>query len=69
MTKNGLFLVSIGFLIILFSVNRETLAYDLLSFTTGLFLVITGGIVFFRGNKKEKKQSRSEKDKVKNNGN
>lgn len=62
MTKNGLFLISIGLLIILlFALDRQTMQYDLLSMTTGLFLVAAGGYIFYRGNKKEKaEKARSE---------
>ena len=37
MIRNGLFLCSIGFLIVLYSLNPSSLNYDLLSLTTGIF--------------------------------
>lgn len=62
MTKNGLFLISIGLLIILlFALDRQTMQYDFLSMTTGFFLIAVGGYFFHRGSKKEKaEKSRSE---------
>ncbi len=57
MIKNGLFLCSIGSLIVLYSLNPHSQRYDLYSMVTGLFL--TGlGIYFFMKGKKEKKQRR-----------
>lgn len=55
MIKNGLFLCSIGFLIILYSLNPTSLQYDIRSLTTGLILVISGGYFFIKGNKKNQK--------------
>ncbi|MEG0289704.1 MAG: DUF3188 domain-containing protein [Carnobacterium sp.] len=54
MIKNGLFLASIGMLILMFSVNRQTLHYDLLSLTTAAFLIVIGVLMAYRGSKKEK---------------
>ncbi|EGP5095379.1 DUF3188 domain-containing protein [Enterococcus faecium] len=57
MIKNGLFLCSIGSLIVLYSLNPHSQRYDLYSMVTGFFL--TGlGIYFFMKGKKEKKQRR-----------
>ncbi|MFV0559096.1 MAG: DUF3188 domain-containing protein [Enterococcus sp.] len=52
MLKNGLFLCSIGFLIVLFSLNPMA-AYDWYSFVTGLFFITIGGFFFFKGKKRE----------------
>ncbi|MGB3161798.1 DUF3188 domain-containing protein [Carnobacterium sp.] len=54
MIKNGLFLASIGMLVLMFSVSRETFEYDFLNLTTALFLIIFGGVLVYKGNKKEK---------------
>lgn len=53
MSKNGLFLLSIGCLILLFSANAQTASYDVLSMVTALFLIVAGGLLVF----KEKKQN------------
>ncbi|MGX7350821.1 hypothetical protein RU97_GL000466 [Enterococcus canis] len=62
MVKNGLFIASIGFIIIMLAVNPTSLEYDLLSMTTGVFLVAVGGYFFFKGRKKDA----AEKKKVNN---
>ena len=54
MIKNGLFLASIGMLILLFSVSRQTFEYDMLNLTTALFMIVFGGVLAYRGTKKEK---------------
>lgn len=51
MIRNGLFLCSIGFLIVLYSLNPSSLNYDLLSLTTGIFFIGLGGYLFFKGKK------------------
>lgn len=56
MIKNGLFLCSIGFLVILYSLNPHSMNYDLLSMTTGIFLAAVGGYFFFKGRKNEEQQ-------------
>lgn len=61
MVRNGLFICSIGFLIVLYTLNPASMQYDLLSMTTGIFLIVVGGYFFFKGKKieeaKEKKQN------------
>lgn len=52
MEKNGLFLCSIGSLIILYSMNPKNMQFDVYSFTTGVFLAIAGGYFIFKGKKK-----------------
>ncbi len=54
MIKNGLFLASIGMLILMFSVSRQTLEYDMLNLATALFMIIFGGVLAYKGTKKEK---------------
>ncbi|QCA29282.1 DUF3188 domain-containing protein [Vagococcus xieshaowenii] len=54
MMKNGLFLISIGLIMFMFCVNRVTLEYDFLLMTTAVTLIIVGGILSFRANKKAK---------------
>jgi hypothetical protein len=51
MIRNGLFLCSIGFLIVLYSLNPGSLRYDLLSLTTGIFFIGLGSFLFFKGKK------------------
>lgn len=57
MIKNGLFLCSIGSLIVLYSLNPHSQRYDLYSMVTGLFL--TGlGIYFFMKGKKKREEAK-----------
>jgi Na+/proline symporter len=58
MIKNGLFLASIGFLIVLYSLNPNSMVYDLYSMVTGVFLIGLGGFFFFKGKKKEEADGR-----------
>ncbi|WML38235.1 DUF3188 domain-containing protein [Neobacillus sp. OS1-2] len=57
MGKWGLFLLSIGCLLLLFSANAKTGQYDILNLTTALFLLIVGTIILI----KEKKRNKTEK--------
>lgn len=57
MEKNGLFLCSIGFLIILFSMRPGNMQLDVYSLTTGVALVALGGWLFFKGKKKSEQQN------------
>lgn len=57
MGKWSLFVLSIGFLLLLFSANAQTGEYDILNLTTALFLIIVGIYLF----NKEKKQNKNEK--------
>ena len=52
MIKNGLFLCSIGLLVILYSMNPSNMRLDIFSFTTGIALLIGGGLLFMKGKKK-----------------
>lgn len=61
MVKNGLFICSIGFLIILYSLNPTSLQYDFKSLATGVFLVAVGGYFFFKGSRKKKREDEVEK--------
>ncbi len=63
MIRNGLFLCSIGFLIVLYSLNPSSLNYYLLSLTTGIFLIGLGGYLFFKGKKVAEEEAT--KDEVK----
>lgn len=56
--KRGLFLLSIGLLLFLFSANAKTGEYDILNLTTSLVLIIVGTIMAARG----KKRIKTEKD-------
>ncbi len=53
MIKNGLFLCSIGSLIVLYSLNPHSQRYDLYSMVTGLFLTGLGIYFFMKGKKRE----------------
>ena len=63
MIRNGLFLCSIGFLIVLYSLNPSSLNYDLLSLTTWIFFIGLGGYLFFKGKKVAEEEAT--KDEVK----
>lgn len=64
MVRNGLFICSIGFIIILYTVNPASLSYDLLSMTTGIFLVVVGGYFFFKGKKIEEEKEKQQNNEV-----
>lgn len=58
MVRNGLFICSIGLIVILYALNPASMQYDLLSMTTGIFLVVVGGYFFFKGRKNEEQQKK-----------
>lgn len=58
MGKRGLFLLSIGCLLLLFSANAQTGNYDILNLTTALFLIIVSTFILIRA----KKRNKTEKD-------
>lgn len=58
MTKNGLFLISIGLLIFMYSANQNTQQYDILSMVTAIFLVALGSFLVFKDRKKNKQQTK-----------
>lgn len=51
--KNGLFLLSIGFLIFLFSVDRQTANYDLFQMVTGLTFILSGAALVYKNKNQE----------------
>lgn len=53
MSKNGLFLISIGLILIMLSANAKTGVYDGLSLITAAFLILSGSGLLFRARKKE----------------
>jgi predicted tellurium resistance membrane protein TerC len=53
MIRNGLFLISIALLLFIFSVNRATHQYDILSMTTSLVLFLVGVGLCMKEKKKE----------------
>lgn len=55
MGRWGLFLLSIGFLVLLFSANARTGEYDVFSMTTAFFLIIVGTYLVFRKKQQNKK--------------
>lgn len=59
MMKNGLFLCSIGSLIVLYSLNPGSQNYDLYSMTTGLFLAGLGIYFFLKGKKREEAKGKN----------
>lgn len=56
MVKNGLFLASIGCLMLLISANARTGEYNIYNLTTALFLIIVGSFMVFRAKRKIKKK-------------
>ncbi|HCS93627.1 MAG TPA: hypothetical protein DIW15_02815 [Bavariicoccus seileri] len=54
MTKNGLFLISIGLLVFLFSVDRTTYSYNWTLITLAGLLILCGVILLVIGSKKAK---------------
>lgn len=68
MGKWGLFLLSIGCLLLLFSANAKTGKYDILNLTTALFLIIVGLLLFLRKRReiKQKKIGESDGNRKKN---
>ncbi len=59
MIKNGLFLCSIGSLIVLYSLNPHSQRYDLYSMVTGLFLTELGIYFFMKGKKREEAKEKN----------
>lgn len=59
MIKNGLFLCSIGSLIVLYSLNPHSQRYDLYSMVTGLFLTGLGIYFFMKGKKREETKEKN----------
>lgn len=66
MLKNGLFLMSIGLLIFVYSANAKTGVYDFLSIITAASFFGAGLFFFLKGRKREKQEQQTE---VKENGN
>jgi hypothetical protein len=56
--KRGLFLLSIGCLLLLFSANAKTGEYDIFNLTTALVLIMAGTFIVV----KEKKRNKTEKE-------
>ncbi|WP_019156151.1 DUF3188 domain-containing protein [Robertmurraya massiliosenegalensis] len=56
MDKGGLFLLSIGLLLLLFSANAKTGEYEIFNLTTALVLIIVGAIFAVKGKKRNKSQ-------------
>lgn len=52
--KNGLFLLSIGCLIVMLSVNLYSVDYDLLKMVTGLTFIISGIILSVKNSNQDK---------------
>ncbi|WP_313508559.1 DUF3188 domain-containing protein [Enterococcus sp.] len=62
MLKNGLFLCSIGLLVILYSMNPNNLQLDIFSFTTGIALIVAGSVLFMKGKKKAEESDRRQSE-------
>ncbi|MGG0716091.1 DUF3188 domain-containing protein [Robertmurraya massiliosenegalensis] len=56
MDKRGLFLLSIGLLLFLFSTNAKTGEYEIFNLTTALVLIIVGTIFAVKSKKRNKTQ-------------
>ena len=59
MIKNGLFLCSVGSLIVLYSLNPSSQKYDLYSMVSGLFLAGLGIYFFLKGKKREEAKGKN----------
>jgi uncharacterized membrane protein YdjX (TVP38/TMEM64 family) len=60
MLKNGLFLISIGMICFIYSVNAQTGTYNWPNLIVSIFFIILGISLFIKGNKKEKKRVEEE---------
>ncbi len=58
MTKNGLFLMSIGMLIFLYSVNQNTLQYNFFTLILAILLVGLGTFFVFKDRQKNKQKTK-----------
>ena len=65
MLKNGLFLMSIGSIVFLYSANAKTGEYDFLSIITAASIFSAGLFFFLKGRKKERLNNEQKKDGVK----
>lgn len=63
MAKNGLWLMSIGLLIFLYSSNQNSGHFDVLSIITALFFIGLGTFFFVRASRAEKAQKEAEEAK------
>lgn len=61
MVKNGLFLCSIGFLVILYCFNPANTSYNILNMAIGFMLIGSGAYFFFKGRKNELKKEEGER--------
>ncbi|MDH6364465.1 cbb3-type cytochrome oxidase subunit 3 [Enterococcus sp. PF1-24] len=60
MVKNGLFIMSIGFLLFVYSANAATGEYNWINLLSAVFLIAIGFFVYRRGAKKEKENKKVE---------
>ncbi|WP_071131793.1 hypothetical protein [Enterococcus timonensis] len=67
MIKNGLFIVSLGLLMFMFSANQATRNYNIVGMLASFGMIILGTVMLVRGNQQAKKekaeQTAIEKDK------
>lgn len=63
--KRGLFLLSIGCLLLLFSANANTGEYEIFNLTTALVLILVGTFILFR----EKKRNNTDRRLGESDGN
>ncbi|MGY3747477.1 DUF3188 domain-containing protein [Vagococcus salmoninarum] len=54
MIKSGLFLCSIGLLVIVFSANQNTATYNWMNMIIGVTILFAGCICYYKGAKAEK---------------
>ncbi|MGC6767164.1 hypothetical protein [Enterococcus sp. LJL51] len=54
MTKNGLFIISIGLLMFVYSANAQTGSYNFANIITSLVVMAAGLFFFVTGRKREK---------------
>lgn len=56
MLKNGLFLISLGFISIMYSINTITASYQWGKVGVAIILIISGAFLFNKGRIKERKE-------------
>ncbi|MGC6767170.1 hypothetical protein ACYSNR_04675 [Enterococcus sp. LJL128] len=68
MTKNGLFVISIGLLMFVYSANAQTGEYNIVNIFSSLVVMGIGLFFFLKGRKRDK-QNKDKDNEVKKNGN
>lgn len=58
MLKNGLFLMSLGFVFIMYSINTVTASYQWGKVALAIILIVSGAFLFNKGRIKEKEEKK-----------